>query len=215
MQKLVVRAYTVSLDGFSAAKGQSLENPFGAGGMVIMDWAFATKTFKKMFGQEGGSEGIDDAFAAKADDGIGANILGRHMFGPSRGPWPNDDWKGWWGPNPPYHTPVFVLTHHAHEAIPMEGGTTFHFVTDGIESALNQAFAAAKGKDVRIGGGSNVVRQYMKAGLVDELHLVMTRHLLGDGERLFDSSDGIEKLYECAEFKASEKVAHIRLLKRG
>lgn len=215
MAKLVVRCFTLSLDGFSAARDQSLENPFGTDGIQIMEWAFATKTFRTMFGQEGGSTGIDDSFAASADVGIGANIIGRNMFGPRRGPWrENDDWKGWWGPNPPYHTPVFVPTHYPRPAIPMEGGTTFHFVTEGIEVALQRAFEAAKGLDVRLGGGSHLIRQYLRAGLVDELHLVLTSKLLGAGERLFEGTDAISKLYECVEYRPSETVTHVRLRKR-
>ena len=185
-QKLVVRGYALSLDGFSSASGQSLESPFGNGGLVIMEWAFQTRTMKTMFGQEGGSTGIDDSFLAKGFDNIGANILGRNMFGPVRGPWPDEEWKGWWGPNPPYHSPVFVVTHHARAPLPMEGGTTFHFVTDGIESAL-----------------------------IDELHLVMTNKLLGSGERLFDGTDNLARDYECVETVGSETVTHVRLAKKA
>jgi dihydrofolate reductase len=215
MPKLVVRCFTLSLDGFSAAKGQSLQNPFGRNGIQIMDWAFATKTFCKMFGKDGGSTGVDDSFAAAADKGIGANIIGRNMFGPLRGPWREDEeWKGWWGPNPPYHTPVFVLTHHPRPSLPMEGGTTFHFVTEGIEVALQRAFEAAKGLDVRLGGGSHLIRQYLRAGLVDELHLVLTSKLLGSGEKLFDDMESIADLYECVEYCPSETVTHARLVKR-
>ena len=184
-QKLVVRGYALSLDGFSSAPGQSLQNPFGTGGLAIMDWAFQTRTMKTMFGQEGGSTGVDDSFLAKAFDNIGANILGRNMFGPVRGPWPDGEWKGWWAPNPPYHSPVFVVTHHARAPLPMEGGTTFHFVTDGIESAL-----------------------------IDELHLVMTNKLLGSGERLFDGTDNLARDYDCVETVGSETVTHVRLAKR-
>ena len=184
-QKLVVRGYALSLDGFSSAAGQSLQNPFGTGGLAIMDWAFQTRTMKTMFGQECGSTGVDDSFLAKAFDDIGANILGRNMFGPVRGPWPDEEWKGWWGPNPPYHSPVFVVTHHARAPLPMEGGTTFHFVTDGIESAL-----------------------------IDELHLVMTNKLLGSGERLFDGTDNLARDYDCVETVGSETVTHVRLAKR-
>ena len=176
--------------------------------------AKAWKTRRKMFGQEGGSTGIDDDFMAKAFDNIGANILGRNMFGPVRGPWVDDEWKGWWGASPVYHSPVFVVTHHARAALPMEGGTTFHFVTDGIESALQQAFAAAQGKDVRLGGGATLVRQYLRAGLVDELHLVITNKLLGSGERLFEGTDNIARDYECVESVASAAVTHVRLVKR-
>jgi dihydrofolate reductase len=212
--RLVVRSFTLSLDGFSSAPNQSQENPFGEGGMVIMDWALGTRTFRKMFGNEGGTIGIDDSFAAKADEGVGATIMGRNMFGPIRGPWRSEDWKGWWGPNPPYHHPVFVLTNYPRKSIPMEGGTTFNFVTEGIEVALKNAFEAAKGKDVRIGGGATVVRQYLRAGLIDELHLVMTPKLLGAGERLFDGTDEVAKRYEYVEFKASDLAAHVRLIKR-
>lgn len=204
----------MSLDGFTSAPNQSLENPFGAGGFTIMDWALATKTFSTMFGKEGGSTGIDDSYAAIADNGVGATIMGRNMFGPVRGPWLNEDWKGWWGPNPPYHHPVFVLTKYPRAPLPMEGGTTFHFVTDGIESALARAFEAAKGKGVRIGGGSTVVRQYLRAGLIDDLHLVITPKLLGAGERLFDGMDDAVKKYECVEFVASDAALHVRLVKR-
>ncbi|WP_141734488.1 dihydrofolate reductase family protein [Oligoflexus tunisiensis] len=214
MAKLVVRCFTLSLDGFSAARDQSLENPFGTDGIKIMDWALATRTFRQMFGQEGGSTGIDDDFARQADQGIGATIMGRNMFSPMRGPWLNEEWKGWWGPNPPYHTPVFVLTHHPRPSIPMEGGTVFHFVTEGIEVALKKAFEAAKGRDVRLGGGANVIKQYLRAGLIDELHLVLTSKLLGAGERLFEGTDEISKTYDCAEYTASETVTHVRLVKR-
>lgn len=214
VQKLVVRGFALSLDGFSSASGQSLQNPFGNGGLAIMDWAFQTRTMKTMFGQEGGSTGIDDSFLSKGFDNIGANILGRNMFGPVRGPWPDAQWKGWWGPNPPYQSPVFVVTHHARSPLPMEGGTTFHFVTDGIEAALQQAFVAAQGKDVRLGGGATLVRQYLKAGLIDELHLVITNKLLGSGERLFDGTDNIARDYECVETVGSESVTHVRLAKR-
>lgn len=214
MQKLVVRGYALSIDGFSSAAGQSLENPFGKDGLVVMDWAFQTRTMRRMFGQEGGSTGVDDDFLAKAAENIGANIIGRNMFGPVRGPWVGAEWKGWWGDNPPYHTPVFVLTHHDRESLPMEGGTTFYFVTDGIESALKQAFAAAQGKDVRLGGGATLIRQYLRAGLVDELHLVMTNKLLGAGERLFEGTDKLAVDYECLETTVSETVTHVRLAKK-
>ena len=214
MQNLVVRAYALSIDGFSSAQGQSLENPFGKDGLTIMDWAFQTRTMKTMFGQEGGKTGIDDTFIAESFGNIGANIMGRNMFGPVRGPWTDEEWKGWWGPNPPYHSPVFVVTHHARAPLPLEGGTTFHFVTDGIESALQQAFSAAQGKDVRLNGGATLIRQFLKAGLVDELNLVMTNKLLGSGERLFDGTDHIARDYECVESIGSETVTHVRLVKK-
>jgi len=215
MPKLVVRSFAISLDGFSAAPGQSQEAPFGKDGLKLMNWAFATKHFSAMFGTPGGAEGIDNDFAAKADDNIGANILGRHMFGPTPDVVDKAAWKGWWGPNPPYHTPVFVLTHEKKPPLEMEGGTTFTFVNDGIESALEQAFAAAKGKDVRLGGGANTVRQYLKAGLIDELHLVQVPLLMGQGERIFEDLGGVEDLYECVEFTPSQAVSHLRIVKKG
>jgi dihydrofolate reductase len=214
MQRLVVRSFAVSLDGFSAAPGQSREAPFGKDGLRLMDWAFATKFFCAMFGRPGGEEGIDNDFATRADDNIGATIMGRHMFGPDRGPW-DLDWKGWWGENPPYHHPVFVLCHRSREPFELQGGTSFTFVTDGIESALKQAFAAAKGRDVRIGGGAATVRQYLKAGLVDELHLVQVPLLLGQGERIFEDLGGIESLYECVEFTPSKAASHLRIVRKG
>jgi dihydrofolate reductase len=180
-----------------------------------MEWAFATKYFTKMVGKEGGAEGLDNDFLVHSFDNIGATIMGRNMFGPQRGPWPNEDWKGWWGPNPPYHHPVFVLSHHRHSSFEMEGGTSFSFVNDGIESALKQAFAAAKGKDVRIGGGACTVSQYLKAGLVDELHLVLVPILLGGGERIFEGLDGLSDSYDVAEYIPSKTVAHVRIVKKA
>jgi dihydrofolate reductase len=215
MAKLVARAITISLDGYTSALHQSLENPFGVGGMKLMDWAFATRTFCKMFGKEGGTTGLDDSYLSKADEGIGATLMGRNMFGPIRGPWINDDWKGWWGPNPPYHHPVVVLSHHERQAIPMEGGTTFHFVTEGLQAGVKRAFDEANGKDVRVGGGCQTLRQCLKHGLLDELHLVVVPKLLGNGERLFDGTDEAAKQYECVEFKSSEAANHIRLRKKA
>ena len=213
MPKLVARCIAISLDGYSAAKGQSREAPFGKDGRRIMTWAFATKFFKKMFGQDGGEEGLDNDFAVHADDNIGATIMGRNMFGPDRGPW-DLKWEGWWGPNPPYHHPVFVLSHGKREPLVKEGGTTFTFVNDGIESALKQAFAAAKGKDVRIGGGAATIRQYLKAGLVDEMHLVLVPMILGDGERIFDGLGEVPEHYEVAEYIPSKTVAHVKIVKK-
>jgi dihydrofolate reductase len=215
MPKLVVRCFAISLDGFSAAPEQREKAPFGTNGLRLMGWAFATQHFSKMFGREGGQEGIDNDFAAHADDNIGATIMGRHMFGPPVDVQDKAGWKGWWGPNPPYHTPAFVLTHEKKEPLPMEGGTTFYFVNDGIESALKQAFAAAKGKDVRIGGGADTVRQYLKAGLVDELHLVQVPLFLGHGERIFEGLGGVADLYECVDFKPSKAVSHLIIKKKG
>jgi dihydrofolate reductase len=180
-----------------------------------MDWAFATKFFSTMFGQGGGAEGLDNDLAANADLNIGATIMGRNMFGPQRGPWPDEAWKGWWGPNPPYHHPVFVLSHHRHSNFALEGGTSFTFVQDGIESALAQALAAARGKDVRIGGGAATVGQYLRAGLVDELHLVLVPILLGHGERIFEGLDGVQDRYEVAEFIPSRTVSHVRIVRKS
>ena len=211
MPKLVGRCIAISLDGYSAAKGQSLEAPFGKGGLRLMDWLFATRYFAQMIGREGGTEGLDNDFLVHSFDNIGASIMGRNMFGP----WPNDDWKGWWGPNPPYHHPVYVLSHHARPSFEMEGGTRFTVVNDGIDSALEQAFAAAKGKDVRINGGAATLNQYLKAGLVDELHVVMVPVLLGSGERVFADMDGLEDRYEVTEYIPSTTVAHVRLVRKA
>lgn len=211
MPKLVVRNFSVSLDGYAAGPGQNLENPLGVDGQRLHEWAFATRTYRRMFGMEGGDTGIDDRFAAQRGDGIGATIMGRNMFGPIRGTWGDDDWKGWWGDEPPFHHPVFVLTHHPHPPITMQGGTTFHFVTDGIEAALAQALDAAGGKDVMLGGGAATIQQYLRAELIDELHLVVVPVLLGSGERLFDHLDGGPHGYECVEFAGSPSVAHVRL----
>lgn len=214
MPKLVVRSFAISLDGFSAAPGQSQEAPFGKDGLRLMSWAWATKHINAMFGKGGGSEGIDNDFLSKSDDNIGASIMGRHMFGPPPGVQDRDAWTGWWGPNPPYHHPVFVLTHETKPVLEMEGGTSFTFVNDGIESALKQAFAAANGKDVRLAGGADTVRQYLKAGLIDELHLVQVPLLLGQGERIFEGLGGVEDLYECVEFTPSDTVSHLRIVKK-
>jgi dihydrofolate reductase len=215
MSKLVARCITISLDGFSAAKGQALDAPFGKDGSRLMNWVFATKAFNKMIGKEGGAEGLDNDFMDHAFDNIGASIMGRNMFGPERGPWLNEDWKGWWGPNPPFHHPVFVLTHHEHSSFAMEGGTSFTFVNDGIESALQQAFAAAKGKDVRVGGGASAVRQYLKAGLLDEIHFVQVPMLMGSGERIFEGLDGLSDVYEVIEYIPSKTVSHVRIVKKA
>jgi dihydrofolate reductase len=185
MSKVRVAAFSVSLDGFGAGPRQNLENPLGVGGFELHSWFFPTEVFKKMQGQEGGTRGIDNDFAAQSFENVGAWILGRNMFGPVRGPWKDDSWKGWWGDNPPYHTPVFVLTHYARPPLEMEGGTTFHFVIDGLASALKKAKEAAQGKDVRIGGGVSVIRNYLTAGLIDEMHLAVSPVLLGEGENLF------------------------------
>jgi len=189
MSKLRVHGFAVSIDGYGAGPNQDINNPLGVGGMALHNWMFGTQTFQRMLGKEGGAVGVDNDFAARGFDNIGAWILGRNMFGPIRGPWPDDQWKGWWGDNPPYHVPVFVLTHHARSPVVMEGGTVFHFVTGGILTALASARQAAGGKDIRIGGGVAVVRQYLEAKLVDELHLAVAPVLLGTGEHVFSGLD--------------------------
>ena len=211
MAKLRVHNLAISLDGYAAGPDQSLDNPLGVGGIGLHEWVFESRTGHQMFGTDGGSEGVDDEFLAAGDVGVGATIMGRNMFGPIRGAWPDDTWTGWWGENPPYHHPVFVLTHHLRPSITMDGGTTFHFVDDGIESALKQAFAAADGKDVRLGGGVATVQQYVRAGLIDEMHVAIVPILLGSGERLFDNLDGNPGGYACVELVASPAVAHVRL----
>jgi dihydrofolate reductase len=200
----------MSVDGYVAGPDQSLEHPLGVGGPRLHEWMFATRTGRQMIGGEGGETGVDDDFVARGFAGIGATVMGRNMFGPIRGAWPDDDWKGWWGDEPPYHHPVFVLTHHPRASIAMQGGTTFHFVTDGIEAALERAFDAANGADVRLGGGAATVQQYLRAGLVDDLHVAIVPELLGKGERLFAGLDGGPEGYECVEFATSHAVAHAR-----
>ncbi len=187
--KVKVAAFTISLDGFGAGLNQTKGNPMGDKGNELHPWMYPTKMFQSMIGKEGGTKGVDNDFATKSMENIGAWIMGRNMFGPIRGDWPDDEWKGWWGENPPYHVPVFVLTHHAREPIEMKGGTTFYFVTDGIEAALEKAQQAANGKDIRIGGGVATIRQYLQAGHVDEMHLVITSVFLGSGEHLFSGID--------------------------
>lgn len=210
MPKVRVHNIAVSVDGYAAGANQSLDNPIGEGGLRLHEWVFETRTFRLMTGATGGDEGTDDQFIARGGAGIGATVMGRNMFGPVRGPWGDEQWRGWWGPNPPYHHPVFVLTHHAHPPIPMEGGTTFHFVTDGINAALERALDAAGGQDVRIGGGVSTIQQYLAAGLVDEMHLAIVPILLGRGERLFDHLDGDPPGLERVEFACSPAVMHVR-----
>lgn len=189
MSRVSVRAFSVSLDGFGAGPGQSEKNPLGARGMELHAWLFKTRMFHKMTGKDGGTTDADNDFAEKSMAGVGAWILGRNMFGPVRGPWPDESWKGWWGPNPPYHVPVFVLTRHARPPLRMDGGTVFHFVTDGIESALARAREAAGAADVRVGGGVSTIRQFLQARLIDEIHLAVSPILLGAGENLFAGID--------------------------
>ncbi len=200
----------MSLDGYVAGPNQSLENPLGEGGLALHEWAFATKSFRDAHAlQEGAGEtGLDDEHAARWSENVGATIMGRNMFGPIRGPWDGSEWKGWWGDDPPFHTPVFVLTHHAREPVSMSGGTTFEFVTDGIEAALERAFAAADGLDVSIGGGAETVQQYLRGGLVDEFEIHVVPVLLGAGSRLFDQLDGGPAGYGCTELVSSPVVAH-------
>ena len=215
MAKLRVHCFAISLDGYGAGPEQSLGNPLGVGGVALHEWAFATRTFRRMFGSDGGTTGIDDDFAARGFDNVGAWIMGRNMFGPVRGPWPDDAWKGWWGDDPPYHTPVFVLTNHPRTSIAMDGGTTFHFVTDGIHAALDRAAQAANGQDIRLGGGVATIQQYLRAGLVDELHLAISPILLGSGERLFAGIDLPKLGYQCTEHVPTASATHVVLRKHG
>ena len=215
MSKLKVSSFSVSLDGYGAGPSQSLENPLGVGGMRLHEWAFTTRTIQAMFGNDGGATGLDDDFAARGMANLGAWILGRNMFGPVRGSWPDDAWKGWWGDNPPYHVPVFVLTHHPRSSLTMEGGTVFHFVTDGIHAALARAREAAQGKDVRLGGGVATIRQYLRAGLVDELHLAIAPTLLGSGEALFAGIDLPSLGYQCTEHVATPNATHVVLTRQA
>jgi dihydrofolate reductase len=213
MSKLRVQCFAISLDGYGAGPRQSRENPLGEGCKALHEWFVPTRTFQRMFGKDGGVTGVDDDFAARGIANIGAWILGRNMFGPIRGPWPDDEWKGWWGDEPPYHVPVFVLTHHARAPITMKGGTVFHFVTDGIGAALERARQAAGERDVRVGGGAATIRQYLSAGLVDEMHLALSPILLGSGEHLLSGIDLPALGYRCTEHVASEKATHFVLAK--
>jgi dihydrofolate reductase len=214
--KLLVRSFALSLDGYGAGPQQSLENPLGARGPELMEWFFQTEVWKRMHGLPGeGEKGTDNAFAERGFQNIGAWILGRNMFGPVRGPWPDESWKGWWGDEPPYRVPVFVLTHHARRPLEMKGGTVFHFVTDGIHAALERARAAARGRDVRLGGGVATIRQYLEAGLVDEMHLALRPVLLGAGEHLMQGLDLRALGYACAEWAAGERATHAVLRKRA
>ena len=213
MAKVRVAGFSVSIDGFGAGIEQSLENPLGRRGPEIFQWYFHTKTFRAMQGLEGGSVDMDDAFGRRSMENFGAFILGRNMFGPVRGPWKDDGWKGWWGDNPPYRAPTFVLSHYEREPLVMEGGTTFHFVTGGIEEALRLAKEAAGERDVKIGGGVSTVRQYLQAGLIDSLHLAMAPVALGEGEALFSGIDLRALGFSVTERKATEHAMHVVLTK--
>lgn len=211
MTKLRVQSFALSLDGYGAGPEQDLEHPLGVGGPQLMEWFFPTRLWRRMQGEDGGESGIDNDLAEQGFAGIGAWILGRNMFGPVRGPWPDESWQGWWGDEPPYHVPVFVLTHHPRPSLRMAGGTTFHFVTDGIESALRQARDAAGGRDVRLGGGVATVREYLRAGLVDELHLALRPVLLGRGEHLLAGLDLPALGYACTRQVMGERAWHVFL----
>jgi dihydrofolate reductase len=214
MPKLRVHSFSISLDGYGAGPDQSLANPQGVGGMANHKWVFATRTFRQMFGREGGSTGVNDQMAARGFENIGAWILGRNMFGPVRGPWTDDTWKGWWGENPPYHCPVLVLTSHPRASLEMEGGTTFHFVTGGIHEALERARKAAKDRDIRLGGGVATIRQYLSAGLIDEMHVAVSPALLGSGEHLLAGIDLPKLGYRCTQHVPTPDATHV-VLTRG
>jgi len=211
MPRLRVESFTISLDGFGAGPNQDIHNPLGVGGTSLHGWAFSTRTFQRavLRREAGAAGGIDDDYAARGFRNIGAWILGRNMFGPIRGPWPDESWRGWWGENPVYQVPVFVLTHHARAPLVMEGGTTFHFVTDGIAAALTRAREAAGGKDVRLGGGVNVIQQYLRQRLIDEMHIAMAPVLLGSGERLFEGVDLPALGYACTKHESSLLATHL------
>jgi dihydrofolate reductase len=211
MSKLRVHCFSLSLDGFGAGPNQDEKNPLGVGAMPLHEWMRSTQTFQKMIGKEGGETGVSNDLTVQGFENLGAWILGRNMFGPVRGAWPDESWKGWWGDEPPYHVPTFVLTHHARSPITMKGGTTFHFVTGGIHEALERAREAAGGKDIRLGGGVSTIRQYLEARLVDELHLAVAPTLLGKGENLFAGLDLPALGYRCAKFVPTEKAAHMFL----
>ncbi|MEI8198207.1 MAG: dihydrofolate reductase family protein [Phycisphaerae bacterium] len=215
MTHLRVESFTISLDGFGAGPEQSPDNPLGIGGRALHGWALGTRTFQRaLFGKDAGSTGIDDDFAARGFRNIGAWILGRNMFGPIRGPWPDESWKGWWGDNPPYHCPVFVLTHHARPSIEMAGGTIFHFVTTGIHDALRRAQEAAREADIRLGGGVATIQQYLQAKLIDEMHLAVSPILLGSGEALFSGVDLVALGYACVEQVGTSQATHVVIRKK-
>lgn len=209
MSKISVSAFSLSLDGFGAGPNQSLMDPVGVNGTALHEWAFKTRTFRMMFGQDGGDTGVDDQFAIRSFENLGAWIIGRNMFGPVRDAWSDENWKGWWGDNPPFHVPVFVLTHHPRAPIVMEGDTTFHFITDGIESALRQALDTAKGKDIRVGGGVSTIQQYLRARLIDDMHLAVAPLFLGEGENLFAHLDLRALGYACVNRVPTPGAIHL------
>jgi dihydrofolate reductase len=215
MARVRVEGFTISLDGYGAGPDQSIEHPLGVGGEALHDWLVATRSWRQLHGKEGGDAGIDEKFATRGHQNVGAWIMGRHMFGPIRGPWPDAAWRGWWGDSPPFHGPVFVLTHHERRSMQMEGGTAFHFITGGIHEALDRARKAAGEKDVQISGGAETIRQYLRAELIDELHIAIAPILLGSGARLFEGLDLAASGYECAQFTASEKAGHVVLRRRA
>lgn len=214
MSRLIVHSFTISLDGYGAGPNQTLDTPLGEGFEEMHAWLVGTRFFKKMHNGEGGTTGVDNDFAEQGMANIGAYILGRNMFGPVRGPWPDESWRGWWGKNPPYHTPTFVLTHHARQPLEMEGGTVFHFVTDGIHAALDRARAAAGEKNIRLLGGADTIRQYLREGLVDEMHIAVSPRLLGTGEPLFTGLDLPALGYSCSGFTQGEKAVYYTIVRR-
>jgi dihydrofolate reductase len=214
MTRLKVQGFSISVDGYGAGPNQDLANPLGVGGTALHQCAVATRTFQQMIQCEGAATGIDDDFMARGIANVGAWIIGRNMFGPVRGPWPDETWNGWWGDNPPFHTPVFVLTHHPRSSISMEGGTVFHFVTDGLDAALTRATAAANGKDIQLGVGVATIRQYICAGLIDEMHLAIAPTLLGSGEHLLAGIDTPKLGYQCTEHTATPNAIHVVLTRR-
>jgi len=215
MSRLLVRNFSISLDGYAAGPHQDLDHPLGIGGTQLHEWLFATRSGAEMIGREGGSQGVDDDFFLERQSGVGATIMGRNMFGPIRGPWGDSEWTGWWGEEPPFRHPVFVLTHQPHAPIEMEGGTTFHFVDGGIEAALSAAFEAAGDQDVLVGGGAATIRQYLRESLIEEMHLVVVPVLLGGGERLFDDLGPSTGNYHCVERVCSPSVTHFRIARTG
>lgn len=215
MHKLRVESFSLSIDGIGAGPNQNIDHPLGVGGVDLHQWAFPTETFQKSMENKEGSTGTDNNFAKRGFTNIGAWIMGRNMFGPIRGPWPNERWKGWWGENPPYHVPVYVLTHHERQPIKMKGGTTFYFVTEGIHSALDQAFESADGKDVRLGGGVNTIQQYLNAKLVDEMHIAISPIFLGAGENLFTEINLLDLGYQCTDHVTTDNATHVIIKKKS